>query len=70
MRKAVEEAEEKAREEEAEKRRLLHVEELREIHEGYRLRDQQQRAACANGCVCVCKYGFSRKRDFSAMGPP
>ena len=35
-----------------------------------RLREQQQAAACANGCVCVCAYGFSRKRDFSAMGSP
>ena len=69
-RKAVVEAEDKAREEKAEKRRLLHVEELREIHEGYRLREQQQRAACANGCVCVCAYGGSRKRDLSAMGSP
>ena len=67
---AVQEAKEKAEEEEEEKRRLLHVEKLREIHEVYDLREQQQRAACANGCVCVCAYGGSRKRDFSAMGPP
>ena len=32
--------------------------------------EQQQAAACANGCVCVCRYGGSRKRDFSVMGPP
>ena len=64
-------AEEQAQEdadlaEELEKDRL----ELREIQEGYRLREQQQRAACANGCVCVCAYGGSRKRDLSAMGSP
>ena len=35
-----------------------------------RLRFQQQEAACANGCVCVCRYGGSRKRDLSAMGSP
>ena len=69
-RKVVEEAEDKAREEKAEKRRLLRVEKLREIHEENRLREQQQRAACANGCVCVCAYGGSRKRDLSAMGSP
>ena len=69
-RKAVQEAKEKAWLEEEEKRRLLHVEKLREIHEVYDLREQQQRAACANGCVCVCAYGFSRKRHLSAMGSP
>ena len=68
--KAYVEAKEKAQEEEEEKRRLLQVERLREINEVYDLREQQQRAACANGCVCVCAYGGSRKRDFSAMGPP
>ena len=68
--KAYVEAKEKAQEEEEEKDRLLHVEKLREIHEVYRLREQQQRAACANGCVCVCAYGFSRKRHLSAMGSP
>ena len=52
--------------EEQEKYRLK----LLELHEVDRLREQQQAAACANGCVCVCAYGFSRKRDFSAMGPP
>ena len=65
-RDAVQEAEEKAQEEEEEKKRL----ELLELHEVVRLREQQQRAACANGCVCVCAYGGSRKRDFSAMGSP
>ena len=68
--KAYVEAKEKAQEEEEEKRRLLQVERLREIHEVYDLREQQQRAACANGCVCVCAYGGSRKRDLSAMGSP
>ena len=68
--KAYVEAKEKAQEEEEEKRRLLQVERLREIHEVYDLREQQQRAACANGCVCVCAYGFSRKRHLSAMGSP
>ena len=62
--------ERKAREEENEKRRLPHVKELRKIDELYRLREQQQRAACANGCLCVCEYGGSRKRDFSAMDSP
>ena len=60
------EAEKKAREEEEEKDRLERL----ELHELHRLREQQQAAACENGCVCVCAYGFSRKRDFSAMGPP
>ena len=63
---AVQEAEEKAREEEEEKNRL----ELLERREVDRLREQQQAAACANGCVCVCAYGFSRKRHLSAMGSP
>ena len=63
---AEKEAEEKAREEEEEKNRLERL----ELHELDRLREQQQAAACAKGCVCVCAYGFSRKRDFSAMGPP
>ena len=63
---AVQEAEEKAREEEEEKDRL----ELLERREVDRLREQQQAAACANGCVCVCAYGFSRKRHLSAMGSP
>ena len=66
-RDAVQEAEEKAQEEEEEKSRLLQVERLRKIHEFYDLREQQQEAACANGCVCVCAYGFSRKVP---MGPP
>ena len=65
-RKAVEEAEEKAQEEEEEKNRL----ELLERREVDRLREQQQAAACENGCVCVCAYGFSRKRHLSAMGSP
>ena len=65
-RKAVEEAEEKAQEEEEEKNRL----ELLERREVDRLREQQQAAACAKGCVCVCAYGFSRKRHLSAMGSP
>ena len=69
-RDAVQEAEEKAQEEEEEKSRLLQVERLRKIHEFYDLREQQQEAACANGCVCVCAYGFSRKRHLSAMGSP
>ena len=64
-------AEEQAQEdadlaEELEKDRL----ELLERREVDRLREQQQVAACANGCVCVCAYGGSRKRDFSAIGPP
>ena len=63
---AVQEAKDKAQEEEEEKSRLLQV----EIHEFYDLREQQQEAACANGCVCVCAYGFSRKRHLSAMGSP
>ena len=57
------EAEWKAQEEEEEKYQL----ELLEHREVDRLREQQQAAACENGCVCVCAYGFSRKRDFSAM---
>ena len=65
-RKAVQEAEEKAREEEEEKDRL----ELLERREVDRLREQQQAAACAKGCVCECRYGFSRKRHLSAMGSP
>ena len=52
--------------EELEKDRL----ELLERREVDRLREQQQVAACANGCVCVCAYGGSRKRDLSAMGSP
>ena len=52
--------------EELEKDRL----ELLERREVDRLREQQQAAACANGCVCVCAYGFSRKRHLSAMGSP
>ena len=64
--KAYVEAKEKAQEEEEEKTRL----ELLERREVDRLREQQQRAACANGCVCVCAYGGSRKRDLSAMGSP
>ena len=35
-----------------------------------RLREQQQAAACANGCVCECRYGFSRYRHLAAMAPP
>ena len=66
-RDAVQEAEDKAQEEEEEKSRLQQVERLRKIHEFYDLREQQQEAACANGCVCVCAYGFSRKVP---MGPP
>ena len=62
-RKAQEEADEA---EEEEKYRL----ELLERREVDRLREQQQAAACANGCVCVCAYGFSRKRHLSAMGSP
>ena len=65
-RKAVQEAEEKAREEEEEKDRL----ELLERREVDRLREQQQAAACANGCVCECRYGFSRYRHLAAMVPP
>ena len=65
-RKAVQEAEEKAREEEEEKDRL----ELLERREVDRLREQQQAAACANGCVCECRYGFSRYRHLAAMAPP
>ena len=64
--KAYVEAKEKAQEEREEKNRLLFL----RSDEIVRLREQQQRAACANGCVCVCAYGGSRKRDFSAMGPP
>ena len=60
------EAEKKAREEEEEKDRLERL----ELHELHRLREQQQAAACENGCVCVCAYGFSRKRHLSAMGSP
>ena len=70
---AEDEARDKAQEEEdeeEEKSRLLQVERLRKIHEFYDLREQQQEAACANGCVCVCAYGFSRKRHLSAMGSP
>ena len=63
---AVQEAERKAQEEEEEKYQL----ELLERREVDRLREQQQAAACANGCVCVCAYGFSRKRHLSAMGSP
>ena len=63
---AVQEAEEKAREEEEEKDRL----ELLERREVDRLREQQQAAACAKGCVCECRYGFSRKRHLAAMVPP
>ena len=63
---AVQEAKEKAQEEEEEKNRLERL----ELHELHRLREQQQAAACANGCVCVCAYGFSRKRHLSAMGSP
>ena len=55
--------------EQEEKDRLKRLKRL-ERDEVDRLREQQQRAACAKGCVCVCAYGFSRKRDFSAMGPP
>ena len=65
-RKAVQEAEEKAREEEEEKNRL----ELLERREVDRLREQQQAAACAKGCVCECRYGFSRYRHLAAMVPP
>ena len=60
------EAKEKAQEEREEKNRLLFL----RSDEIVRLREQQQRAACANGCVCVCAYGGSRKRDLSAMGSP
>ena len=63
---AVQEAERKAQEEEEEKYQL----ELLERRKVDRLREQQQEAACANGCVCVCAYGFSRKRHLSAMGSP
>ena len=64
------EADTKAREEKEEKDRLKLEEALLKIDEVERLRVQQRVAACANGCVCVCAYGGSRKRDFSAMGPP
>ena len=64
------EAKEKAYEEKKEKDRLKLEEDLLKIDEEERLRVQQRVAACANGCVCVCAYGGSRKRDFSAMGPP
>ena len=57
------EADEAEKEEELEKK-------LREVDEVERLRVQQRVAACANGCVCVCAYGGSQKRDFSAMGSP
>ena len=70
----------KDRKEAAERKAQWEADEA-EVEEGYRLRllerdefdrlrEQQQAAACANGCVCVCAYGGSRKRDFSAMGPP
>ena len=62
-RKAQEEADEA---EEEEKYRL----ELLERREVDRLREQQQAAACANGCVCECRYGFSRYRHLAAMVPP
>ena len=48
----MQEAEEKAREEEEEKNRLQRL----ELHELHRLREQQQAAACAKGCV-----GFTPK---------
>ena len=64
------EADTKAGEEKEEKIRLKLEEDLLKIDEEERLRVQQRVAACANGCVCVCAYGGSRKRDFSAMGPP
>ena len=62
-RQAQREADAAEEEEKREKRR-------REYDEVERLREQQQVAACANGCVCVCAYGFSRKRHLSAMGSP
>ena len=71
-------AEQAAKDEEVERLRVAEADEverlmwarLAEEKEVHRLRVQQQVAACANGCVCVCAYGGSRKRDFSAMGPP
>ena len=61
-----EEAEEREADEAEEKEKR--EKERREDDEVERLRVQQQVTACANGCVCVCAYGGSRKRDFFGHG--
>ena len=67
---AVEKAKEVAYAKEMEEIDAKCAEDIRMMELDWPAWEQQQAAACANGCVCVCRYGGSRKRDFSAMGLP
>ena len=67
---AVEKAKEVAYAKEMEEIEASRVADIRMMQLDWPAWEQQQAAACANGCVCVCRYGGSRKRDFSAMRSP
>ena len=67
---AVEKAKEVAYAKEMEEIDAKCAEDIRMMELDWPAWEQQQAAACANGCVCVCRYGGSRKRDLSAMGSP